>query len=190
MNFITKTTVSVDLQKVIQELDDLLEIYNWPEPNFETGMPGNQIGVTYRDNANDIWQDAMGSLYDPETKTFISKESDFKNLNSNLGAYTKQVIDTLSKIENVQFGRIRFMRAEQKRGLSIHRDLEPRYHLVIKTNPGALFGEYYGTEGVAAQCYHLPADGYFYKVDTTRNHFIYNGGWEDRIHLVLCEIKE
>jgi hypothetical protein len=42
---------------------------------------------------------------------------------------------------------------------------------------------------VSAKCYHIPADGYFYKVDTTKDHFVYNGGWEPRIHLVICEAE-
>jgi hypothetical protein len=32
---------------------------------------------------------------------------------------------------------------------------------------------------------HLPKDGYFYCVDTTQEHFVYNGGKEERIHLVI-----
>lgn len=188
MKFITKTNVQINLQQVQQELNKLLEIYPWPEPKFDTGAPGDQIGLTHRTGAEDIWNDAMGSLYDPETKTFVAKESDFCNYNPYLGEYTKHAIDQLATQENVNFGRIRFMKIKSKRGLSIHKDLEPRYHLVIHTNPGALFGEYFGTEETVAKCYHLPADGNFYKVDTTRNHFVYNGGWEDRVHLVLCVI--
>jgi len=187
MDFITKTDCTVNLDKVRNELDELLKINPWPEPRFDTGAPGDQIGITHRNGAEDIWNDAMGSLYDPETKKFLAEEKDFCNYNPYLGEYTKQAINILAEKEGTSFGRIRFMKAKSKRGLSIHKDLEPRYHLVIETNPGALFGEYHGTEGVAAKCYHLPADGHFYKVDTTRDHFIYNGGWEDRIHLVICK---
>lgn len=190
MNFISKTNTQVDLATVQKELDDLLKQNPWPEERFDIGAPGDQISVTHRPGAEDIWTDGEGSLYNPQTKTFIAKESDFSEYNPYLGKYTKKMIEQLASDEGTAFGRIRFMKAKSKRGLSIHRDLEPRYHLVIQTNPGALFGEYHGIDGVAATCYHLPANGYFYKVDTTREHFIYNGGWEDRIHLVLAEVKD
>jgi hypothetical protein len=76
-----------------------------------------------------------------------------------------------------------------KSGLSVHPDFEHRYHLSIVTNKYSYFGEHVGETDVSAKCYHIPSDGYFYKVDTTREHFVYNGGWEPRIHLVLCEAK-
>ena len=190
MNFIEKIDFKVNLEKIKQDLEHILNIYAWPPEDFINHTPSNQIGLTYRKNAEDIWLDAGGSLYDHKIKKFIAEEKDFTEFNSEVGSYTKNIINELSKKENIDFGRIRYMKADQKRGLSIHKDLECRYHLVIKTNPGALFGEYHGAEGVAATCFHLPADGYFYKVDTTRDHFIYNGGWDERIHLVLCEIKK
>ena len=76
------------------------------------------------------------------------------------------------------------MLLEPKKGLSIHKDFDFRYHLVLNTNANALFGETMQGD-VKAVCYHIPADGHVYKVDTTREHFVYNGGWEDRIHLVI-----
>jgi hypothetical protein len=80
------------------------------------------------------------------------------------------------------------MRLMPKTGLSIHADVEQRYHFVLNTSPAALFGEYIGDADLAAKCYHLPEDGHFYHVDTTKPHFVYNGGWEPRIHLVICKV--
>ena len=42
--------------------------------------------------------------------------------------------------------------------------------------------------GIKANCYHLPMDGQWYKVDTTKTHWVYNGGDSPRIHLVVCAI--
>ena len=78
------------------------------------------------------------------------------------------------------------MRLMPKTGLTVHADFEMRYHYALVTNPNAFFGEKGGENDVAATCYHIPADGNFYRVDTTRHHFVYNGGWEPRIHLVIC----
>jgi uncharacterized RmlC-like cupin family protein len=80
------------------------------------------------------------------------------------------------------------MRLMPKTGLTVHADFETRYHYVIKTNPNAFFGEKIEENEVAAVCYHMPADGHFYHVDTTRPHFVYNGSFEPRIHLVICKV--
>jgi hypothetical protein len=118
----------------------------------------------------------------------MGKETDFTEWNS-VGAYTKSVIDELATSMGVKFGRIRYMRLLPKTGLSVHPDFEPRYHLVLKTNPYAYYLDCTPDNEVQAKCYHIPADGFFYKVDTLRNHSVFNGGWENRIHLVLTEIK-
>jgi hypothetical protein len=178
MTFIKKLEFNIDIVRVQQEFTDLINQIGWPD---------NQIGVKHRPNAEAPWTDAISSLYDEKLHKFTSKESDFTEWNP-IGEYTRHVIEELGKIENKTFGRIRFMRLMSKTGLSIHADFEKRYHLVLNTNPCALFGEYTGG-AVAATCYHIPADGHFYHVDTTRKHFVYNGGWEPRIHLVICEVE-
>jgi hypothetical protein len=189
MNFITKTNFKCDLSKVKQDLEQLLQVYPWPEMNKEKLLPGNQIGITYRPDAEDIWLDASGSLYNKELKKFTGQEQDFSLWNPHVPNYTRQILEALAEHESTKFGRIRFMRLMPKSGLSVHPDFEQRYHLVLDTNKYAYFGEHVGNEDLAAKCYHIPADEYFYKVDTTREHFVYNGGWEPRIHLVICEAK-
>lgn len=185
-NFITKTSFSLDLEKIINDLNFLLSCCPWPEMDINTGLSGNQIGLTHRPDADNIILDAAGSLYDKERKQFIGKESDFTLWNPDTPQYTRTVLEQLSDHENTKFGRIRYMRLMPKTGLSVHPDLEKRYHLAIHTNKYAYFGHHIGQE-ISANCYHIPADGYFYKVDTTKEHFVYNGGWEPRIHLVICE---
>jgi len=188
-DFITKTNFSVNLDQVKEDLNSLLSVQTWPEIDFHKKLPGNQLGITYRPNAEDIWLDASGSLYDKNTHQFTGKESDFTEWNEHLSSYTKSIIEQLAEHENTKFGRIRFMRLMPKTGLSVHPDFEQRYHLALETNKYAYFGEHVGSPEISAKCYHIPADGYFYKVDTTREHFVYNGGWEPRIHLVICEAK-
>jgi hypothetical protein len=189
MNFITKTKFNCDLEKIKADLESLLKVYAWPEMDKEKLLPGNQIGLTHRSNATDIWLDASGSLYDKTLKKFTAEEKDFNTWNPHTPSYTRTILENLAEQENTSFGRIRFMRLMPKSGLSVHPDFEHRYHLSIVTNKYSYFGEHVGETDVSAKCYHIPSDGYFYKVDTTREHFVYNGGWEPRIHLVLCEAK-
>lgn len=186
MNFITKTEFKADYQLMYKDMTDLINNVGWPEDRIIDGKfySGNQLGVKYRPGAQYPMLDCIGSLYDKATKTFTGYEHEFTEYVDELPEYTKNVIKQLEADANIKFGRIRYMRLLTKRGLSVHLDLEKRYHYVFDTNPNAFFGE--KTEGeLAAKCYHIPNDGYFYLVDTTREHFVYNGGWEPRIHLVL-----
>ena len=187
--FIKKIDFSADLEKMSYDLNELIKEIGWPERQVIDGkiIPANQIGLTYRKDSNYPWIDASGNLYDKESNTIISKESDFCYWNTLPSSYTKEIIESLSEKEKTKFGRIRYMRSMPKTGLSIHSDFEKRYHYVLETNKDALFGERVDDEHVVAKCYHIPSDGNFYKVDTTRPHFIYNGGWQPRIHLVICE---
>lgn len=182
MNFIQKTNFSADVTQVSNDLTEILKHAHWSLPKNKIH---NQIGIRHRKNAEDTWMDSAGSLYDKELQQFIGKEIDFSEWNTLLPEYTRTLLENLMLSENIKIGRARFMRAPPRQGLTIHKDFEMRYHLVIKTNPSALFGERVNEGEVVAKCYHIPADGCFYKVDTLRDHFIYNGGTEDRIHLVL-----
>ncbi len=188
MKFITKTNCTADFNLMKSDLDTLLIKYPWPVEDIHKKTPGNQIGVTHRPGAEDPYLDAMGGLYDKATNTFIAKESDFSEFNSNVGTYTQQAIKDLAAREGITLGRIRYMRLMPKTGLSVHPDFEARYHFVLETNQYAMFGDATPDDDLCAKCYHIPADGHFYKVDTTRPHFVYNGGWEPRIHLVVCAV--
>ena len=55
------------------------------------------------------------------------------------------------------------------------------YVLCFKTN---------NTEqlSVVGECYHIPADGQWYHVNTVKTHWVYNGGSTPRIHIVVCAI--
>lgn len=189
MNFIKQLDFTANLNQMSDDLDYLLKIKPWPVEDFVKKSSGNQLGIKHRPGATDFWMDGDGSLINRQTGEVLGRELDFTEYNPNLPAYTRLMIEELSQRENVKFGRIRYMRLMPKSGLSIHADSEQRYHFVLKTNPHALFGHYTGDQPVVANCYHIPSDGHFYKVDTTVPHFVYNGGWEPRIHLVIAEAK-
>lgn len=191
MKFIEKLSLEIDLNLINQDLDEVIKQVAWPESSLKEDnrvYHANQIGLTYRLGSKFTWFDASGSLYDKEQKHFTGTEQDFSEWNP-VGTYTKSVIEQLSDLMKIKFGRIRYMRLLPKTGLSVHHDFEPRYHLVLKTNPHCYFLDCNPENEITAKAYHIPADGFFYKVDTTRNHTVYNGGWEPRIHLVLNEIK-
>ena len=91
--------------------------------------------------------------------------------------YFKEVYDILSK--KFKLGRVRILLKEPRSTLSWHRDPEPRLHIPIITNPGCIMV----IEEVAK---HLPADGFAWLTNNTKYHNFFNGGEEDRVHLVAC----
>ena len=96
---------------------------------------------------------------------------DFKN------TYFKKVYNELSK--RYKLGRVRLLLKEPRSTLSWHRDPEPRLHIPIYTNPGSIMV----IENVAK---HLPADGSVWITNNTKYHNAFNGGEENRVHLVAC----
>ena len=91
--------------------------------------------------------------------------------------YFKEVYDILSK--KFKLGRVRILLKEPRSTLSWHRDPEPRLHIPIITNPGCIMV----IDNVAQ---HMPADGSVWITNNTKYHNAFNGGEEDRIHLVAC----
>ena len=96
---------------------------------------------------------------------------EFKN------TYFKEVIEALSS--KYKLGRIRILLKKPRSTLSWHRDPEPRLHIPIITNPGCLMV----INNVAK---HLPADGSVWVTNNTKYHNAFNGGEENRVHLVAC----
>lgn len=76
-------------------------------------------------------------------------------------------------------GRMRVLSKGTYNCNSWHRDPEPRLHIPIVTNPGALFV-------VNHHATHLPADGSVYFTDTRGYHTGLNGGESRRVHLVAA----
>ena len=91
--------------------------------------------------------------------------------------YFKEVYDVISS--RFKLGRVRILLKEPRSTLSWHRDPEPRLHIPIITNPGCLMV----IDNVAK---HMPADGSVWITNNTKYHNAFNGGEENRVHLVAC----
>jgi len=91
--------------------------------------------------------------------------------------YFKEVYDVLSK--KFKLGRVRLLLKEPRSTLSWHRDPEPRLHIPIITNPGSIMV----IDEVAK---HLPAVGSVWITNNLKYHNAFNGGEENRVHLVAC----
>tara|TARA_E500000178_G_C16860313_1_gene679400 strand:- start:337 stop:978 length:642 start_codon:yes stop_codon:yes gene_type:complete len=91
--------------------------------------------------------------------------------------YFKEVIEIISS--KYKLGRVRILLKEPRSTLSWHRDPEPRLHIPIITNPGCLMV----IDNIAK---HMPADGSVWITNNMKYHNAFNGGEENRIHLVAC----
>ena len=94
--------------------------------------------------------------------------------------YFKEVFDVLSS--KYKLGRVRILLKQPRSTLSWHRDPEPRLHIPIITNPGSIMV----IDNIAK---HLPADGSVWITNNTKYHNAFNGGEENRIHLVACVLN-
>ena len=94
--------------------------------------------------------------------------------------YFEEVYSILKR--NFKLGRVRILLKEPRSTLSWHRDPEPRLHIPIITNPGCRMV-------IEDFAHHMPADGTVTITNNTKYHNFFNGGEQDRIHLVACVLE-
>tara|TARA_B100001094_G_scaffold217364_1_gene211417 strand:+ start:436 stop:1044 length:609 start_codon:yes stop_codon:yes gene_type:complete len=95
--------------------------------------------------------------------------------------YFEEVYSILKR--NFKLGRVRILLKEPRSTLSWHRDPEPRLHIPIITNPGCRMV-------IEDFAHHMPADGTVTITNNTKYHNFFNGGEQDRIHLVACVLED
>ena len=139
-------------------------------PGDPESIKGNKVRGVYWTKPDKSGKEVVRdeSLDESQYSEFIK---DYEN------TYFKEVYDTLSS--KYKLGRVRILLKEPRSTLSWHRDPEPRLHIPIITNPGCLMV----IDNVAK---HMPADGSVWVTNNTKYHNAFNGGEENRIHLVAC----
>ena len=184
-NDFQKQNVKFDIIKLKQACDEVLKIKGFDTslgiPHF-AGIPLNQIpGDPDSVKGNNVrgiyWTkpDSTGVEVQRESKIDEHKYTEFVDDFKN--TYFKEVYDQLTK--KYKLGRMRLLLKEPRSTLSWHRDPEPRLHIPIYTNPGAIMV----VDNVAK---HMPADGSVWITNNTKYHNAFNGGEENRVHLVAC----
>ena len=187
-NDFQKQDVKFDIIKLKQACDEVLKIKGFDTslgiPHF-AGIPLNQIpGDPDSVKGNNVrgiyWTkpDSTGVEVQRESKIDEHKYTEFVDDFKN--TYFKEVYDQLTK--KYKLGRMRLLLKEPRSTLSWHRDPEPRLHIPIYTNPGAIVV----VDNVAK---HMPADGSVWITNNTKYHNAFNGGEENRVHLVACVLN-
>ena len=139
-------------------------------PNDENSIKGNNIRGKYWTIADDTGKEVARDIDIDESK-YTQLVPEFEK------TYFKDVFEILSK--KFKLGRVRLLLKEPRSTLSWHKDPECRLHVPIITNKGCSMV----IENVAK---HLPADGKVWITNNTKYHNAFNGGEENRIHLVAC----
>ena len=139
-------------------------------PNDKNSIKGNNIRGKYWTIADNTEKEVARDIDIDESK-YTQLVPEFEK------TYFKEVFDALSS--RFKLGRVRLLLKEPRSTLSWHRDPEPRLHVPIITNPGCLMV----IDNVAK---HMPADGCVWITNNTKYHNAFNGGEENRIHLVAC----
>ena len=187
-NDFQKQDLKFDISKLKQACDEVLKIKGFDTslgiPHF-AGISLNQIpGEPESTKGNNVrgiyWTrpDSTGVEVQRENKIDESKYTEFVDEFKN--TYFKEVYDKLTK--KYKLGRMRLLLKEPRSTLSWHRDPEPRLHIPIYTNPGAIMV----VDHVAK---HMPADGSVWITNNTKYHNAFNGGEENRVHLVACVLN-
>ena len=187
-NDFQKQDIKFDISKLKEACGEVLKIKGFDTslgiPHF-AGIPLNQIpgdpdSVKGKNVRGIYWTkpDSTGIEVQRESKIDEHKYTEFVNDFKN--TYFKEVYDQLTK--KYKLGRMRLLLKEPRSTLSWHRDPEPRLHIPIYTNPGAIMV----VDNVAK---HMPADGSVWITNNTKYHNAFNGGEENRVHLVACVLN-
>ncbi len=186
-DFYTIPNLKFDVDKLRFDLDKILKLKKFNSlgiknfaaiplnqiPGDKSSIEGHNVRGTYWTIPDETGKEAKRDKPIDESK-YTELVAEFK------GTYFEEVFNILRK--NFKLGRVRILLKEPRSTLSWHRDPEPRLHIPIITNKGCRMV----IENVSK---HMPADGTVTITNNTKYHNFFNGGEQNRIHLVACVLE-
>lgn len=161
--YITQTNLNYNINYIEEALAKVEHLFD----------ERRQLCVTCRPGIDDPLYAGIGRLPDDVKENEYSKITPiFKNT----------IFETILHDLNITWGRARLMKLVPQHTMFMHPDMGYRYHVAIRTNPNC-FIFFRDTE----KAYHIPADGYVYKMDATKWHTAFNAGHRDRYHFVIAD---
>ena len=184
-DFHTVKNLKFDVKKLQKGLEEVLKIKKYDTANGIKNFAAiclNQIPGKPESTKGNFARGVYWTKPDHSGKESVRDEKINEKLYTEFvkdfeHTYFKEVYQKLSS--QFKLGRVRILLKEPRSTLSWHRDPEPRLHVPIITNPGCMMV----IENVAK---HLPADGSVYITNNVKYHNAFNGGEENRVHLVAC----
>ena len=185
LNDFQKQDLAFNINKLREACDQVLKLKGFDTslgiPHF-AAIPLNQIpndpdSIKGHKARGVYWTkpDSSGKEFSRDVTIEESEYSEF--INDFKNTYFEEVYDELKK--RYKLGRVRLLLKEPRSTLSWHRDPEPRLHIPIYTNPGCLMV-------IDKVAHHMPADGSVWVTNNIKYHNAFNGGEENRVHLVAC----
>ena len=187
-NDFQKQDLKFDINKLRTACDEVLNIKGFDTslgiPHFAgislNQIPGDPESIKGNNVRGVFWTKPDSSGEEVQRDKMINESQYTEFVEEFKKTYFKEVYDELSKY--FKLGRVRLLLKEPRSTLSWHRDPEPRLHIPIITNPGCLMV----IDKIAK---HMPADGSVWITNNTKYHNAFNGGEENRIHLVACVLN-
>ena len=184
-DFLTVKDLKFDIKKLQEALEQVLKIKKYDTAGGITNFGAiclNQIPgkpeSTKGNNARGVYWTKPDQAGKEVTRDKMIDETAYTEFVKDFEhTYFNEVYERLSR--KFKLGRVRILLKEPRSTLSWHRDPEPRLHIPIITNPGCIMV----IENVAK---HLPANGSVYITNNLKYHNAFNGGEENRVHLVAC----
>ena len=184
-NDFQKQDIKFDINKLQKAYQEIIKIKNFEAPaeisNFGaislTQIPDDPDSIKGHKARGVYWTKPDSSGNESIRDVSIDEAAYSEFIEEYKNTYFKEVFDILSS--KYKLGRVRILLKQPRSTLSWHRDPEPRLHIPIITNPGSIMV----IDNVAK---HLPADGSVWITNNTKYHNAFNGGEENRIHLVAC----
>ena len=187
-NDFQKQDVKFDIDELKKAYNEILRIKDFDSvsgiSNFGaislTQIPGDPDSIKGHKTRGVFWTKPNQSGKEVVRDQMIDEAAYSEFIDDYKNTYFKEVFEALST--KYKLGRVRILLKEPRSTLSWHRDPEPRLHIPIITNPGSIMV----IDNVAK---HLPADGSVWITNNTKYHNAFNGGEENRIHLVACVLN-
>lgn len=158
---VEKTNIKVDL-------DRLLTDYQQNHMLWQSHK--NRICLNNHDGIDDYVKNAGQRMIYTE----------FKYMNT---MFKNTIWEETLKLIPGKIGRARIMSMGPEKLLTMHRDIEARWHVALYTDPSCVAYELESNTS-----YHIPADGYLYRLNARKLHTVFNSSNNfTRVHLVVCE---
>ena len=177
--------LNFDISKLKKSLGEVLKIRSYDSangiPNFAAiclnQIPGDPNSTKGNRARGVFWTKPSESGKEVSRDVAIDESLYTEFVKDFEHTYFKEVYDVLSS--KFKLGRVRILLKEPRTTLSWHRDPEPRLHIPIYTNPGSIMV-------IDKVAHHMPADGSVWVTNNLKYHNAFNGGEENRVHLVAC----
>ncbi len=172
---------------IMFDANKLLEAYRVlaQEVNFTTGLVSaislNTKFGSFEADPRGIFWIKTDNHEEVQRETYVDESAYTELIPAAKNTYFEEIYNELRA--HYKIGRMRILSLVPRKSLSFHRDPEPRLHIPILTNPGALMI-------VDDYCTHMPANGRAYFMNTKKYHTALNGGESLRVHLVVTILNK